>query len=786
MKRNLLFFIYYHAAIFMVFWKFGNGKGGNEKKKNVKDLIRRYESINNSNDLNNSSSSSSDLTDTNYEDRDNAPNRRQNVAFDDQQPSTSYANRNNGNQYGRMNMKGNANNDGNNMINDEDYDDDDDSDSEEFNYQEPSNNYRGNNNYMHNSNSQTPMYANKSYLYSSNFRDPNENQPSENYDDQYSPQNNPPYLGRSFDNFRNRLGLNTEDFSRGTETYSNTTNKRNTGLNNDSDSFITDDIQYTKYESSENPINSSRQRHDSGMRQSPNNEYNDRNNNSNNRNSNMYINTDEDDDSYSNPYGYNNQNQGPNASQVMRYRLNSDDDSIDQQSIYSNPIDDISTSDNYSLNFGGKKKSRSIQHIENDNSSILNSQRNYEDIDNNSSRNGDNRSKIQNKPSIRIFDRGNKGDAQNKSKRLSYSNSNPILNKNYEPRQPITRNSTSNKILASYIDIYTAQQRNIFYNKNTRVEKSPIKKFFKMNNSNDKIISVTEELLNSSKQCIVNNINKLTNDVLLKNLALNNTNMIKNYEQAVSYIVFHSKIKNKESHLDIKSVPYKYSELHVENSSTILPNMYILNTYEFMLSNQRICGRFRTIIKNKKRDNNLKPVDLVLMLSLDYIKNMNPTLVSNLIKFIKTKQSIYMKKYYFNTMVALIPFIKPALKIYYGESIYKDLTTYKMQSEIKNIFDELLLISIKWAQAFKDKYSANDNKIILDMHQTISKFSTSKTRTLSKTFVSLENILYKELITNDIVDNKDDNQKVLISYIVKCFRNIYYSAFYLMGNKRTY
>ncbi|CXJ27935.1 conserved Plasmodium protein, unknown function [Plasmodium berghei] len=774
MTRNLLFFIYYHAVIFMIFWKFGNGKGGDEQKRNVKDLIRRYESINNSND-------------SNYEDRDNAPNRRQNVAFDDQKPSTSYANRNDDKQYGRMNMKENAKNDGNNMANDEDYDDDN-SKSEKFNYHEPSNNYRGNNNYMYDSNTQIPMYSNKSNLYSSNFRDPNENHSSENYGDQYSPQNSPNYLDRSFDDFRNKLGLSSEDFSRETETYSNTTNKRNTGLDNDLNSFVTDDIQYTKYESTENPINSSNQRRDSGMRQSPNNEYNDRNNNNgNNRNSNMYINPNEYDDTYTNSYGYNSQNKSINSSYVMRYGLNGGNDNIDQQTIYSNPIDYTSSNNNYSSSFGGNIKPRNIQHIENDNSSILNSQRDYEDSDRNSSRYGDNRSNRQNKSPIRNIDRGNKGDAQNRSKRVAHANSIPILHRKYdEERQPTAHSTITNKILASYIDIYTAQQRNIFYNKNTRVEKSPIKNFFKMSNSNDKIISVTEELLNSSKQCIIKNINKLTNEVLLKNLALNNTNMIKNYEQAVSYVVFNSKIKNRESHLDIKSVPYNYSEAYVENSSVILPNMYILNTYEFMLSNQRICGKFRTIIKNKKRDNNLKPVDVVLMLSFDYIKNMNPILVSNLMQFIKTKQSIYMKKYYFNIMVALIPFIKPALKIYYGEKIYKDLTTYKIQSEIKNIFDELLLISIKWAQAFKDKYSATDNKVILDMHRTISEFSTSKTRTLSKTFVSLENILYKELITSDMIDNKDDNQKVLISYIVKCFRNIYYTTFYMMSNKRTY
>ncbi|CAD2105956.1 conserved Plasmodium protein, unknown function [Plasmodium vinckei brucechwatti] len=779
MKRNLLFFIYYHAAIFMVFWKFGNGQDGNEKKRNVKDLIRRFEAGNNPRDLNNSSSTSTESADASYENRNTIPYETQNVAFDDQQPSTSYANRSNNNQYARMDMKGNANIHGRGMINDEDYDDDD-SDSDEFNYRQPSDNYRGNNNYMYDSNVQIPKHGSKSNLHSNNSRDPNENSPSGNYGDQDFSQNNAPYLGRSFDDFRNKLGLRPEDFSRDTGIYSNTNIRRDTGLYDEFNTPIADDIQYTKYGNSENSNNSTRERRGSGMRQSPNNEHNARSN----KNSNTYINPNEHDGTYANPDEYNSENQSTSSSQLMEHVLNSDNDSIDQRSVRSNPLDYVSQNNDYRSNFGGRINPRNTQHIENDNYSMLNSQRDYEDSDSSSSRNSGNRSNSRNNPPIRNIDRGNKDDAQNRNNRLSHSNSAPALNKNYGgARQSAPRSAPTNKIIESYIGIYITYQRNIFYNKITRVERSPVKKFFKMSNSNDKIISVTEELLNSSKQCIAQNINKLTRDVLLKNLALNNPNLIKNYEQTVSYIVVNSKYKNQESYLNIKPVPYKYSEIHVENSSTILPNMYILNTYEFMLSNQRMCSKFRTILKNKKRDNNLKPADVVLMLSFDYIKNVSPTLVSNLTQFIKTKQSIYMKKYYFNAMMALIPFIKPALKIYYGETIYKDLTTYKIQSETKSIFDELLLISLKWAQAFKDKYSAADNKIILDMHRTISEFSTSKTRTLSRTFVSLENILYKELITNDMINNKDDNQKILISYIVKCFRNIYFSTFY-MSNKR--
>ncbi|KEG03852.1 hypothetical protein YYE_00754 [Plasmodium vinckei vinckei] len=780
MKRNLLFFIYYHAAIFMLFWKFGNAKDGNEKKRNVKDLIRRYETVNDPSDLNNSSSTSTESANANNENIDTVPYGRQNVTFDDQQPSTSYANRSDENQYVRMDMKRNPNIYGRNMITDEDYDDDD-SDSDEFNYSQSSNNYKGNNNYMYDSNVQIPKNGNKSNLYGNNSRDPNENNPSGNYSDQNSSQNNTPYLGRSFDDFRSKLGLRPEDFSRDSEMYSNTNTKRNTGLYDEFNTSIADDIQYTKYGNSENSNNSTRDRRDSGMRKSPNNE----NNSRNNTNTNWYINLNEYDDNYANPDEYNSQNQSSSSSQRMEDDLNSGSDSIDRRSVRSNPLDYINQNNDYRSSYGGRTNPRNIQHIEDDNYSMLNSQRDYEDSDSSSSRNSGNRSNSRNRPPIRNIDRGNKGDAQNRNNRISHSNSAPTLNKNAgEARRSTPRNSPTNKIIESYIGTYITHQRNIFYNKITRVEKSPVKKFFKMNNSNDKIISVTEELLNSSKQCIAQNINKLTRDVLLKNLALNNPNLIKNYEQTVSYIVVNSKYKNTESHLNIKPVPFKYSEVHVENSSTILPNMYILNTYEFMLSNQRMCSKFRTIIKNQKRDNNLKPADVVLMLSFDYIKNVSPTLVSNLTQFIKTKQSIYMRKYYFNTIMALIPFIKPALKIYYGETIYKDLTTYKIQSEIKSIFDELLLISVKWAQAFKDKYSAADNKVILDVHRTISEFSTSKTRTLSKTFVSLENILYKELITNDMVNNKDDNQKILISYIVKCFRNIYFSTFYIMSNKR--
>ncbi|SCN63632.1 conserved Plasmodium protein, unknown function [Plasmodium chabaudi chabaudi] len=771
MKRNILFFIYCHAAICIVFWKFGNGHNGNEKKRNVKDLIRRYETINNPSDLNNSSSTSAESTGAPYENRDPIPYRGQNAPIDDQQPSTSYANRSNESQYMRMDMP-----------NTEDYDDDD-SDSDEFSYSQISNNNRGNNNYMYDSNSQVPRNGNKSSLFSNNRRDPNENSPSGKYGDQDSSQNNAPYLGRSFDNFRNKLGLSSEDFSRDSEYYSNTNNRRNTGLNDEFNVPIADDIQYTKYGNSENSNNSTRNRRDSGMRQSPSNEYNNRNNN--NINSNTYNNPDEDDDSYFNPYGYNSQSQSSSSSQLMEHGLNSGSGSIDQRSVYSNPLEYMSPNVDYRPSFEGRIKPRNIQPIEDDNYNMLNSPRHYEDIDSTSSGNNSNRSNSRNKPPIRSVDRGSKGDAQNRSSRMSRSNSDPTVNKSYgEARQSAPRRAQTNKILESYIETYITHQRNIFYNKIIRVERSPVKQFFKMRNSNDKMISVTEELLNSSKQCIAKNINKLTRDVLLKNLALNNLNMIKNYEQTVSYIVVNSKYKNTELHLNIKPVPYKYSEVHVENSSTMLPNMYILNTYEFMLSNQRMCSKFRTILKNKKRDNNLKPADVVLMLSFDYIKNVSPRFVSNLMQFIKTKQGIYMKKYYFDTMMALIPFIKPALKIYYGEKMYNDLTTYKIQSEIKSIFDELLLISLKWAQAFKDKYSSADNKIILDMHRTISEFSTSKTKTLSTTFVSLENILYKELISNDMINNKDENQKVLISYIMKCFRNIYYSAFYIMNNKR--
>ncbi|SOV23980.1 conserved Plasmodium protein, unknown function [Plasmodium sp. DRC-Itaito] len=340
-------------------------------------------------------------------------------------------------------------------------------------------------------------------------------------------------------------------------------------------------------------------------------------------------------------------------------------------------------------------------------------------------------------------------------------------------------NKYENKNYPKSVYMFNEYQNNFFFNK---ILKSPssnsIKKIFQKNTQNknmSNIVSVTKDLQVATQDCIIKNKNKLTKPVILKYIALNNKKYLNKYEYAMSYIHFTcNSTNNKKSNmcLDIKPMLYIENDKNISDMINRLPNIYILNTIEYILTDPKTSSSYKSLIKNNIKNHHLTVTDIILLLSNNYFKNINSILVNHYIRFVNTKNETYLLKYYLSALISFVPFIKPAMKIYYDHT-YLKLSLYTLNLEIAKVFNELLSVILKWSQAFKNENTHITNQIVIKMYKKLSSFSHNRNTNLGHMFRSLEVILRYQRMFNDIKKGKEDEYEVMISYFTKYMRNVY-------------
>ncbi|GAB69262.1 hypothetical protein PCYB_146900 [Plasmodium cynomolgi strain B] len=267
--------------------------------------------------------------------------------------------------------------------------------------------------------------------------------------------------------------------------------------------------------------------------------------------------------------------------------------------------------------------------------------------------------------------------------------------------------------------------------------------------------SITGELQMAAEQCIVKNRSKLSRPVLMKNLAFNDPKLLKNYEYAVSYISDNCK-NGSAACLEIRPMIYREDDLDAASIVTSLPNIYILSTYEYLLTNLRMCGSFRTMVKSRVKENKLTPTDIVQLLSSAYFKSwVNTILVKYLISFLMTK--------------------KPALKIYFGES-YAKLSAYILDAEVNKMIGEMLDVALRWTQAFQQKFSDESNRILLRVHKKLAAYSKNRNGRLAGKFRTLEELLLRQKVASDVVSNQDQGYRLLIQNVLKYVQNVHFTV----------
>ncbi|GAW83808.1 hypothetical protein, conserved [Plasmodium gonderi] len=350
----------------------------------------------------------------------------------------------------------------------------------------------------------------------------------------------------------------------------------------------------------------------------------------------------------------------------------------------------------------------------------------------------------------------------------------------------VRRNSGS----LSAVTVFNTYQERIFLNKLLKNSSgsNKLKNMFSRSGAGG-IVSITGEIKKAAEKCIAQNKHKLTRPVLMQNLAFKDSNLLMYYENNASYITSNcatgngsgsssSSIANStgsgtDTCLKIRPMVYEDDEKML-NALKMLPSLYILNMYEFILTNSRMCGSFKTLIKNNIKENNLTTTDIVLSLSNFYFQNVvNPILVNHLMNFLKTKNEIHLNKYYLGAMLSFVPFIKPAMKIYFGDN-YSRTNLYVLDNELKKIFTELLIVSLRWTQAFQDKFSDVSNEILMKVNKNLTSFSTRRVGNMNEKFKTLDSILLNQKINNDLIANKDDKYRQIMKYIWKYINNIYF------------
>nr|SPJ13311.1 conserved Plasmodium protein, unknown function [Plasmodium sp. DRC-Itaito] len=121
--------------------------------------------------------------------------------------------------------------------------------------------------------------------------------------------------------------------------------------------------------------------------------------------------------------------------------------------------------------------------------------------------------------------------------------------------------------------------------------------------------------------------------------------------------------------------------------------------------------------------------------------DINLDIIQKVIKiFLNTKNETYLLKYYLSALISFVPFIKPAIKIYYDHR-YVNLSLYTLNLEIAKVFNGLLNVILKWSQAFKDEHTHMTNQIVIQMYKQLSSFSHNRNPNLGHMFKSLEVIL---------------------------------------------
>ncbi|SBT82763.1 conserved Plasmodium protein, unknown function [Plasmodium ovale] len=767
MKRKFSLFIFFQTACFFTIWSSGNVRGQPVKRGKVSDLIKKFENPSNVSNLYPDSIVERSF-ERGYEDREQLLSRKKKTSYDQQQPSTSYGNA--GRKFYSKDVipsnEQRSTQGGNDYNYDNTDDDDDDDDSDDYGYTPDS------------IDNGSPS-SSRDYNHSGSGDDSRDGNRGEGG---RVGGRSAPYLGKSFDNFRKNLGLGMDDFSDDPELYDNPSGRSSPTSSSYDDAPIYDNFQFVK---PKNLVGSntdfyntrddrSQHAYDNKMLSSrnhiPTNEQEDEN---------MYeyayqINPIKDSEN-SNIYNYPIYNTSPSTS--SQFRRSNEPLDVHVESEYSLPVDNK----NFPVNqiMEERQNANSVPTIFREKTKSTEEIHKYNTLNSPNPNFDDNIF-----PGKSGYD-PSKGIERKKSSKKGFFKS-FRKNKNEEettvglgrhrdmPKQIYNSNEKKvqkevNKL--SNVEIFNIYQKNFFLKKILRSDSNPIKKFFQRNSASEKIISVTNEVQKAAQQCVIKNQGKLTKQVIMQQLAFNNQELLKKYEYTISYITFHHH-SNKDTCLDIKPMIYKEDDRNIGNMLTSLPNIYILNTYEFILSNPAMCSSFKYVIKNKRRDNHFSPTDMVLLLSTSYFRTVNPTLVTYLMNFLRTKNEIYLKKYYLSIMMTFVPFIKPAMKIFFQDN-YKNLNEYIINTEIQKIFNELLYISLEWTQAFKEKCTESTNKVILQMYKTLTSYSRNTNKSLSRKYKSLEMILHLQRMEKDLVNKKDDKLNVVINLIMKYMRNIY-------------
>ncbi|KMZ96524.1 conserved Plasmodium protein, unknown function [Plasmodium vivax] len=336
----------------------------------------------------------------------------------------------------------------------------------------------------------------------------------------------------------------------------------------------------------------------------------------------------------------------------------------------------------------------------------------------------------------------------------------------------------------SVLTLFTTYQRDLFLRKYSKVgggsggmggsnasSSRGVKRLFSRSGKDDGQ-SITGELQTAAEQCIAKNRSKLSRPVLMKNLAFNDPKLLKNYEYAVSYISDNCKNGNAAC-LDIRPMIYREDDPDLASIVTSLPNIYILSTYEFMLTNLWMCGLLRTMVKNRVKENKLTPTDIVLLLSGEYFKSwVNNTLVKHLIAFLTTKRVIHLEKYFLAVLISFAPFIKPALKMYFGER-YAKLSAYSLDVEVNKMVGEMLGVALRWTQAFQEKFSDESNRVLLQVHRRLAAYSKSRNGGLTGKFRTLQELLLRQKVASDVTSNQDQGYRLLIQHVLKYVQNVH-------------
>ncbi|KJP87381.1 hypothetical protein AK88_02938 [Plasmodium fragile] len=768
------------CALLLLCWNIGDVNGQPPKRGHVNELIRRFE-VQGNEDRQQRGSNENKSFEGGSQGMQNPLNRGQNTAmYEEPQPGTSYGPMRSSNALPTETRSFSVDN-----YSEDDSDEDNDYGGNlgnvyERDYRSDQQNQRGNSHQIR-----------QTY-----------NQAEE--DGRMSPKGNV-YLGKDFENFNKRLGLSMDDYMSDTEDYSfDSSNNSSDVRSNESNAYdadrssIYEDIQFVKRRDNRQPNddmhlarmdgrrNAIHHSSDSGAQVSPPRESGRVRDPSSDVYDYAYGRNGSNRSAPLNPYSYPQEDFNRRTLPPTENKKSMRTSSLPLQYDYSMPLDNYSNSYNSSNNIYSVIPGEEQYE---DEISQTRTTPGYSSLDNTTrlDRNGVlpvrgvKKSASSYDPESRKSRTGGFFNKFRKSKKVDVS-------KGVSTQQGLKDGRQDSKS-PSLITLFSTYQRDLFLHKyskpsgniggnvsgNVNTSSSTgLKRLFSRSGT-DARLSITGELQMAAEQCIAKNRSKLTRPVLMKNLAFNNSDLLRNYEYAVSYILENCKNGNSAC-LNIR--PMTYSELNPDVASivTSLPNIYILSTYEFLLTNLRMCGSFRTMVKNRVKENKLTPTDIVLLLSSAHFKSwVNQILVKHLASFLMTKKAVHLEKYFLSVVISLTPFIKPALKIYFGER-YAKLSTYSLDVEMNKMISEMLDVALRWTQAFQHKFSDESNKILLKVHKELASYSKSRNGRLSGKFRTLEALLLRQKLASDVTNNQDQGYRLLIQHVLKYVQNVHFAV----------